>query len=135
MAVADEVQAADAVYLGRRDRLTAPRAPAPPSGTVPGWRWAGSAGRSRAACRPCRRSGPGVSSAGPGAARRASRARRDLVKHQEAVTVSGLVAQAARQCGQDMVPTGPQEVVLGVCPRDPVSSIGPPRFCDVAWVS
>jgi peptidyl-tRNA hydrolase len=39
----------------------------------------------------------------------------DLIKPQEAVAVMGLAAQAVRQRGQELVPPGPQELVLDVC--------------------
>jgi hypothetical protein len=42
----------------------------------------------------------------------------DLIQRQEAVAVSGLAAQAVRQCGQELVPPGPQEVVVGICARE-----------------
>jgi hypothetical protein len=42
-----------------------------------------------------------------------------LVESQEAATVMRLPAQAVRQRGQDLVPPGAQEVVLGVRPREP----------------
>jgi hypothetical protein len=42
----------------------------------------------------------------------------DLIKPQQAVAVVGLAGQAVRQRGQHLVPPGPQEVVLGVCPRE-----------------
>ncbi len=38
-----------------------------------------------------------------------------FVKGQEAFAVSGLVAQPVCQRGQDLVPPGAQEVILGVC--------------------
>ena len=41
-----------------------------------------------------------------------------FVKGQQTVTVSGLVAQAVCQRGQDLVPPGAQEVILGVCARE-----------------
>src|SRR2546423_159840 len=47
-------------------------APASPSGTAPGGRWAGSGGRSRGAARPCRRWCPAESSDAPAAAHHAS---------------------------------------------------------------
>jgi alkanesulfonate monooxygenase SsuD/methylene tetrahydromethanopterin reductase-like flavin-dependent oxidoreductase (luciferase family) len=42
----------------------------------------------------------------------------DLVERQEAVAVIGLAAQAVRRRGEDLVPPGPQELVLDVCPRE-----------------
>jgi len=42
----------------------------------------------------------------------------DLVEHQEAVAVMRLAAQAVGQRGQQVVPPGPQEVVLDVCLRE-----------------
>jgi hypothetical protein len=72
VAVGHEVQLADAVDLDRRDRRAAGPGPAVPTGTAPGWRLAGSAGRSRVASPLCRRWFPAGSSAAPAAAGRAS---------------------------------------------------------------
>src|ERR1700730_9219571 len=42
----------------------------------------------------------------------------DLIECQEAAAVLGPAEQTARQRGQDLLPPGPQEVVLDVSPRE-----------------
>jgi len=42
----------------------------------------------------------------------------DLIKWQQTVAVVGLAGQAVRQSGQHLVPPGPQEVVVDVCPGE-----------------
>jgi hypothetical protein len=120
VAVADEVQAADAVDLDRRDRRAAPL-------------------RQRQLLPP----GPDPVGGGPEAAvefvprvdRADDRVQRyrlqsqlplaapaeragDLVERHEAVAVTALAAQPVRQRGQDLVLPGAQEVVLDICLRE-----------------
>jgi len=117
MAIADEMQAAGAVHLDRRDRRAAPfcqrqllpAGPHPVGGgpEVP-VEVAPRVDRADDRVQPYR-----LQAHVPLAAH-AERAG-DLVERQEAVAVTGLAAQAVRQPGQDLAPPGPGKVVLGVC--------------------
>jgi hypothetical protein len=49
----------------------------------------------------------------------------DLVERQDAVAVRVLAAQAVCQRGQDLLPPGPQKIVLDVCPRESGASSAP----------
>jgi hypothetical protein len=120
MAVVDEVQAADAVDLDRRDRRTASLrqrqlrlAFSYPAGGGPKVPVEVAPLFGRAGDRVYRyRLQAQVPLATP------SERAGDFVERHEAVAASGLVAQAAGHCGQDLAAPGPQEVVLGVCPRE-----------------
>ena len=134
MAVADEMQAADAVDLDRRDRRAAPLGqghllpafphpaggrPEVPVEVTPG------------VDRPGDRVQPYRLQAQLPLATPAERAG-DLVEPQEVVAAVGLAAQAVRQSGQDVVPPRPEEVILGVCPRESgIEHWCGLRFCEV----